>query len=311
MSKVYFVNGFMDAGKTTFIQTLIEEAYFKIDKTTLLVVCEDGDVEYDDYLMDNLNVQIRYIEDPKDFNAEHLAAIESEVKPARTIIEYNGMWSNQQLDLPWYWDDIMHILIIDGATFEMYSKNMKAQLSEKIKESYMAVVNNCDSVMDKLANFRRNIRAANPNINVVFRDKEGEELNIRFDEDLPYNINDEVINIVDDQFSTFYIDSMENPDRYVGKRVKFIAQVKKPSDGRKGVFLATRQVMTCCINDLSLFGIICDFDGADYIEENSWVEIEGTIQKEFFEKYNVEAPICNVSRVKACSKPEKEIIDVI
>ena len=43
---VYFVNGMLESGKTEFINFTIEEDYFKIDETTLIIACEEGISEY-------------------------------------------------------------------------------------------------------------------------------------------------------------------------------------------------------------------------------------------------------------------------
>ena len=44
---VYLVSGFMDSGKTTLIEDTLYNQGFAEEGRTLLICCEDGDVEYD------------------------------------------------------------------------------------------------------------------------------------------------------------------------------------------------------------------------------------------------------------------------
>ena len=44
---VYLFTGFLDSGKTTFIQEVMEEEEFNEGERTLLLLCEEGEVEYD------------------------------------------------------------------------------------------------------------------------------------------------------------------------------------------------------------------------------------------------------------------------
>ncbi len=311
MGRVYFVNGFLGAGKTHFIQDLLEEDYFKIDGKTLLILCEEGEAEYDDYLMEHLGVEIRRIEDEEDFNPDNLAKIEKEVKPKRVIVEFNGMWMRKDLSFPRYWDDIMEIAVIDTRTFELYSQNMKSLLSEQVRNAYLAIFNNAGEDDKKLASYRRNVKAVNPSLNIVFKNEEGDDIVLRFEDELPYDIKAPVIDIKDDAFSVFYLDSMENPDRYIGKRIKFLANVMKTKDENSRAFLGGRMAMTCCEADLSLFGVICDYPGTKELINGSWAEITGTLTMENFKKYDTDMPVCHVEELNITGKPKKEIIDVM
>lgn len=107
MARIYFINGFMDAGKTTFIKELLGQDYFQITGETLLIECEEGDEEYPKIFLEEHHVEKVSIDNEEDFNPEYLAEIEKEYKPKRVIIEYNGMWNRKDLEFPWYWEDIV------------------------------------------------------------------------------------------------------------------------------------------------------------------------------------------------------------
>lgn len=310
MGKVYFVNGFLEAGKTSFIQDLIDETYFKIKGLTLIVACEEGDEEYDDYLLEKSGCIVRYIEEEEDFLSK-IKEYEEALKPERIIVEFNGMWNRKDLVMPWDSADITEIAIIDARTFELYAANMKSLLSEQVRNAYMAVLKRCDGFEEKLPYFRRNLKAVNTGLNIVFKDNDGEDINIRFEDDLPYDLSADVVDVDHDAFSVFYLDSLENLDRYLGKRVRFTAKVIKPKGKTRESFLAGRYAMTCCENDLSLFGIICDYDDTDNLKADTWVSVTGVVDKEFMDKYNVEFPICKVKELSPADKPAREIISVM
>ena len=311
MGKVYFVNGFLDAGKTTFIQDLLEEDYFEIKGKTLLIQCEEGEVEYDDYLLNHLKVTVKKIENEEDFDTEHIVEFEKEVMPERIIVEFNGMWNRKNLVFPEHWDDIMEIVIIDASTFEIFAANMKSFMSEHVRKAYLTIFNNCDDVMDKMASYRRSVKAVNPSLNIVCKDKHGEDILQKFEDDLPYSLDDEVIDVRDDKFSVFYLDSLDNLVRYLGKKIVFTAQIMKAKEEGKDIFLAGRFAMTCCEQDISLFGIICHYNGTDSVENDDWVEITGTVDKEYVKQYDVEFPVCIVESIRPCDKPKREVISVI
>ena len=44
---VFVINGFLEAGKTQFITNTLQQDYFQADGTTVLILCEEGDTEYD------------------------------------------------------------------------------------------------------------------------------------------------------------------------------------------------------------------------------------------------------------------------
>ena len=93
MATVYFINGFLEAGKTTFIKDLLRKDYFQIDGRTLLLVCEEGDTEYDVDELEAAKTEIESLSDPEDFNEGHLTYIEKKYRPERIIVEFNGMWN--------------------------------------------------------------------------------------------------------------------------------------------------------------------------------------------------------------------------
>ena len=69
---VYLFTGFLEAGKTKFIQETLEDKRFNTGEKTLLLVCEEGIEEYspDQFAADG--VQIRTLESEADLTEDNL-----------------------------------------------------------------------------------------------------------------------------------------------------------------------------------------------------------------------------------------------
>ncbi|MDE5867053.1 MAG: GTPase, partial [Lachnospiraceae bacterium] len=93
MKPVYVINGFLESGKTEFISYTIAQPYFQIRGKTLLILCEEGEIEYDEVLLQKSRTVVELIDEEENFNASHLIELEKKHKPERIIIEYNGMWN--------------------------------------------------------------------------------------------------------------------------------------------------------------------------------------------------------------------------
>ena len=167
------INGFLESGKTEFISFTLGQPYFKIKGKTLLILCEEGEIEYDKELLAISRTVVELIEEEEDFSVENLTALEKKHKPARIIIEYNGMWNYREMKLPKSWKIEQQITTIDGSTFPMYYNNMRSLLAEQVKASEMVIVNRCDGIED-LGTYRRNLKAINPSADVIFETSEGE-----------------------------------------------------------------------------------------------------------------------------------------
>ena len=227
MKPVYMINGFLESGKTEFICFTLSQPYFQVKGKTLLLLCEEGEVEYEEELLKKSRTVVEVIENEEDFNPNHLTELEKKHKPERIIVEFNGMWNYKNVKLPWYWKIEQQITTIDGSTFPMYYTNMRSLLAEMIRKSEMIICNRCDDVKEELNTYKRNIKAVNPSADVIFEDANG-EINEIFEEDLPYDLNQEVIVLDNKGYGIWYLDSMDHLERYVGKKIQFTALVLKP-----------------------------------------------------------------------------------
>lgn len=306
MKPVYAINGFLDSGKTEFISFTLAQPYFQIKGKTLIILCEEGEKEYDEKLLEKSRAVVELIEDEADFNPAHLSELERKHKPERIIIEYNGMWNYKEMKLPWSWRIDQQITIIDGSTFPMYYTNMKSLLAEQIRKSEMIIFNRCDGIED-LGSYKRNIKAVNPSADVIFEGSEG-EIDEIFEEDLPYDLSKDVIELDNEGYGIWYLDSMDHLERYIGKTLQFTAMVLKPDKFPKGYFVPGRMAMTCCAEDMAFLGYACEYSGVDELKQKEWVKVTATVSKEYWADYKGEGPILHAVSVEKTKAPKDEVI---
>ncbi len=307
MKPVYLINGFLESGKTSFIRFTIQQPYFQIKGKTLLLLCEEGEEEYDEKILKQSNTIVHVVEEEEDFDAVKLVALEKKYDVERIIIEYNGMWNMKDLALPFHWNLEQQITCIDASTFPTYYNNMKSMVAEMIRKSELIIFNRCDTVMDNLATYRRNIKAVNASADVIFENKEG-EINEIFEEDLPYDLKADRIELDDNTYGIWYMDMMDHAERYFNKTIVFTAMVMKPPRFPKGAFVPGRMAMTCCAEDMTFLGYVCKYDKADTVKDRSWVRVEVSVKVEFWKDYKGEGPVLYASKVEPAEKPKQEVI---
>lgn len=309
MKPVYVINGFLESGKTEFICYTLGQPYFQIKGRTLLIICEEGEIEYEDKLLKKSRTDIVVIDDEEDFNTSHLIELEKKYKPERIIIEYNGMWNFKNMKLPFHWTIEQQITTIDASTFPMYFTNMKSLLAEMLRKSEMIIFNRCDNVED-LSTYKRNVKAINPKADIIFEDSEG-EVNQIFEDDLPYNLNDPIIELDNEGYGIWYLDSMDNLERYINKTVQFTAMVLKPKGFPAGYFVPGRMAMTCCAEDMAFLGYACEYDKADKLTDKQWVKVTAKVAKEYFADYGGEGPVLKAVSVEQTKAPREEVISFV
>ncbi len=306
MKPVYMINGFLESGKTEFICYTLEQPYFQIKGRTLLIVCEEGEEEYDERLLKMSHTDMVLIEDEEDFNPSHLIELEKKYKPERIIVEYNGMWNFKNMKLPFHWTLEQQITIIDASTFPMYFTNMKSLLAEMLRKSEMIIFNRCDSEED-LSVYKRNVKAINQKADIVFENAEG-EINQIFEDDLPYRLDAPIIELDNEGYGIWYLDSLDNLERYIGKTIQFVAMVLKPDGFPKDYFVPGRMAMTCCAEDMAFLGFACEYDKADKLRDKQWVKVTARVAKEYFADYGGEGPVLKAISVELSKAPKEEII---
>ncbi len=308
LKPVYIINGFLDAGKTDFFRYTIAQPYFRTKGKTLLIVCEEGENDYEDKLLKSTNTVVEYIEDEEDFNPDALVALDARHNPERILIEYNGMWNFKNMRLPVMWNLEQQITVIDASSFELYFSNMKSLLAEQIRNSDLILFNRCDGLVESLPVYKRNVKAINQKADIIFEDMNG-EVDVTLDEDLPFDLNQDPIELNNYGYGMFYLDALDHVDRYEGKSVRFKGMVLKPPEFPENRFVPGRMAMTCCAQDMQFLGFACEFDGTPDLVEKDWVEVTARVVKQFVPEYKGEGPVLVATEVKPASEPENPVID--
>lgn len=303
------INGFLESGKTEFITFTLDQPYFQIKGKTLIILCEEGENEYDERLLAKSRAVVELIEEEEEFTPSKLIELEKKHKPERIIIEYNGMWNFKNVKLPWHWKVEQQITTIDASTFPMYYTNMRSLLAEMVRKSEMIIFNRCDGIED-LNVYKRNIKAVNPSADIIFEDANG-EIDEIFEEDLPYDLNAETIVLDNQGYGIWYLDSMDHLERYIGKKLQFEAMVLKPEDFPEGYFVPGRMAMTCCADDMAFLGYACEFAGAGALKQKEWVKVTATVSKEYWEDYKGEGPVLHAISVEKTMAPKDEVISFV
>ncbi len=310
MKPVYVINGFLESGKTEFIQYTLSQPYFVTKGLTLLILCEEGEIEYDEKLLRQTHAVKEVIDEENEFTPACLSELERKYKPERIIIEYNGMWNYKNMKLPRNWFIEQQITTIDASTFPVYFNNMKSLLAEMVRKSEMIIFNRCDSVKDELSSYKRNIKAINQKAEIIFEDSQG-EVNEMLEEDLPYDLKAEVIILKNPGYGFWYLDALDHLDRYIGKKVQFVGMVLHPNNFPKGYFVPGRMAMTCCADDMAFLGFACQYDKADELKPKQWVMVKAEVRKEFFADYRGEGPVLHAISVEPTKAPKEEIISFV
>ena len=308
MIPVYFINGFLESGKTEFINFTIEEDYFKIDELTLIIACEEGEKEYEPEALEGGNAVLELLDGESAFTLKNLSALAAKHNPERIIIEYNGMWNPKDILLPQDWVMEEQITLIDATTFAMYYANMKSRIAEMVRNADVVVFNRCDNIaLDELQSFRRSVRAINSFADIVFENAYGEmELG---EEELPYDLESDIIVLDEDTYAIWYMDAMERMDRYHGKTVQFLAMVMHQEDFPEGWLIPGRVAMVCCEDDVAFLGFPCKWDGAP-LAEGQWVTMTAVMKEEYWFEYEGEGPVLYGVSAEPAEAPAKVMIDI-
>ena len=304
---IFLINGQLDSGKTRFISETIEMGQFDDAKKKLLIVWEEGEEEYDQQMLKDKEIDMVVLE-KEEFTEEKLTELDKQYDPWLVIVEYNGMWDPAlifQTSKPRGWQIYQSITLFDALSFKNQWNNMKSILAETVKYSDMVIFNRCRTSMD-LGSYRRSMRALSPAVQIIFEDEKGEQVAIS--EQLPYDINSDVIEIDDADYGIWYMDVSERPEVYQGKTVKFKGQVLKNKYFKDKNFVPGRQVMTCCAADLQFIGYISYYDHISSLENKQWVTVTATIKYEFQMAYKKKGPVLYVSEVVPAEAPQEEMV---
>ena len=304
---MYVFTGFLEAGKTKFIQETLEDPRFNSGEKTLLLVMEEGEEEYDLSAYPSQNV---YVETPdyEELSPDFLENLRKKHNAERVVAELNGMHlaADFYMKTPDSWVIAQEVMFADAQTFQGYNANMRQLVVDKLAGAELVVFNRMTPGCDIMP-FHKIARAVNRKIDIMYEYTDGTS---QFDEivdPLPFDINASVIEIKDEDYALFYRDITEEPKKYDGKTVSFKGQVARLRREKEGMFAPGRFVMTCCEADITFMGLPCKFIGSDGLKPRSWVQVKAKVTVQRHPLYKGQGPILTALSVSPASAAAQEV----
>ena len=303
---VYLVAGFLDSGKTDFINGILEDG-FANGQRTLLICCEEGELEYNPAALKDVTVVT--VEDEADLTCSFLKECEKKYKPKQVLIEYNGMWKLSRLYedvLPANWVLYQIMTFVEAATFELYAKNMGQLMMEKIINADLLVFNRCNEEL-RTALRKRNLRMVNRRADIFLENEDGTSEDYANDDTPPFDMDQEIIDIPDDDYGIWFVDVMDRPERYQGKLVH-MKMVMCHSAQYPGVDCPGRFAMVCCEDDITFLGLIARGEGLDKFKNHDWIEVTARMGITEHKAYDGAGPVMDVISIAPCEQPATEVV---
>lgn len=306
---VYLFVGFLESGKTQFVQQTLSDPRFNAGEKTLLLVFEEGIEEYDPSQFSGKNVTIEYIDDFESVSRDDLLVMQKKSNAQRVVVEYNGMLMISELlkKLPENWAVYQCMMSADATTFLNYNANMRSLVVDKLNSCEMIAFNRVRKGVDDINEFHKIVRGSSRRADIIYEYTDG---TIDFDDiedPLPFDVEADVIVIEDEDYALFYRDLMEDMKKYDGKTVKFKAIVAREDKMGKEIFAAGRHVMTCCVEDITYAAIVCSYRNAALINTGEWLNVTGKISVKFNRLYGRKGPVINVEEIAKTSEPKERV----
>ena len=309
---VYLFTGFLDAGKTTFIQSTLEDKRFNEGQRTLLIRCEEGEEEYDSTAFSGKNVFLRDVENEEDLTEDRLADWLRETRSERVMIECNGMWQMQSVfdSLPDDWIIAQEICFAEAGSIAAYNANMRNLVFDKFKTCNVMVFNRCADTTDTDA-LHKIVRQANRRCNIFYEYPDGRSVPDEKEDPLPFDIHAPVITIEDRDYAYFFADLMENPKNYDKKTVEFLAMCPDPGNDRQmpdGMFIAGRPLMNCCAADTQMAGLPCYFTKEQKKPaKDAWIRLKAKIRVQRNSMFSGKVPLLDLISYTPAEEPEEPV----
>lgn len=306
---VYLFTGFLESGKTKFMQETMEDKRFHKGERTLLLVCEEGPEEYELGKMPTKGVTIKVIDDAEKLTEENLLAYQKEAKATRVMIEYNGMW---QLDalyeaMPEDWLIAQIMTFFDAGTFQNYNANMRSLVVDKIVDADLVVFNRMKQGQDNMP-LHKIVRAVSRRVEIAYEYISGKVVYDDIVDPLPFDVKAGLIKVEDDDFALWYRDCTENLDTYSNKKITFKGLVAINKQFDKNTFAVGRHIMTCCVDDITYGGVICRCKEPHNLKNGEWVIVTAQISVEFNKIYKSKGPVLDIISVEPAKEPENTVV---
>lgn len=307
---VYLFTGFLDSGKTTFIQETLEDSAFNDGEKALLIICEEGEEEYNPGKFAFHNVEVVYIDDEEDFTYSRLDEMATKSFAEKIVIEYNGMWLLDTLynNMPENWIVYQEMHFADSRNYEQYNLNMRQLVYDKLKSAGSVIFKHMEKDADRMP-FHKIVRQANRKCDIIYESDSGEIELDNIEDPLPFDLEAPVIRIEDKDYAMWYADINENEGKYYGKTVKLKGRTLLGGGLKDDEFVIGRHIMTCCVDDIQFGGLVAKYEPAFFpkLVHGGWAVMTAEIAEEYNDMYGSNGPVFHVKEILLTQPPEEEL----
>lgn len=305
---VYLFLGFLSSGKTKFIQETLEDARFDTGERTLLLVCEEGEEEYDESRFKVQNVEIAYVEGKEELTEEKLASLQLLYGATRVLVEYNGMWLLEDFfaAMPEGWMINQVMSFFDSTSVLTYNANMRQLVFDKMQNTQLIVFNRFEESTDKME-LHKLVRGITRRADIVYEREDGKAEYDDIEDPLPFDTNAPVIEVADRDYAFFYRDLTENLQAYVGKTVRFKGIVASDARLPKNNVVIGRHIMTCCEADIEYSGVALVLPEEMKVQTRDWIEVTAKIEFKKHYVYKGKGPVLTATKAEKCDAPEEQL----
>lgn len=305
---VYLFLGFLESGKTKFIQETFEDPRFDDrQERTLLLVLEEGEEEYDPSRFAVENYAIETLQQ-EELSLASLTALVKKHRPERVVVEYNGMLTLDKFfeAMPDGWMIAQVMTFFDSNSFFAYNKNMRQLVFDKVQYADMVVFNRFKGEFSK-EEFHKVIRAVSRRPGIVYEYLGGRAEYDEIVDPLPFDLDAPIIEIEDKDYAFFYRDLVEDMQKYDGKVVRFKGMVATDRRMKRGTIVVGRHIMTCCEADITYSGLVCLHASALPLRTRDWVTVTAKIGIAFNSVYGQEGPVLKATALDYAPPPAQEV----
>ena len=305
---VYVFTGFLESGKTKFVQNALEDKRFSNGERTLLLVCEEGIEEYDLSRIPQDSYTMQVIEDISDLNPENLQKLLDDCAAERVVIEYNGMWQLKDLfeNMPDDWGVYQLVTVVDASTFPQYNANLRSLVVDKLSMCELVYFNRVEKDTDTQA-LHQIVRGISRRNDIYYEYTDGNTVFDDIEDPLPFDVEAAHIDIEDRDFALWFRDLTEDPEKYDGKEVCFKGLAVKNNTFPKHIFAIGRHIMTCCVEDIQYCWIAADYNQPFTPGKDCWVQITGTMGVQKQRLRGTKAPVMHVTALTKTDPPEQTV----
>ena len=303
---VYLFTGFLESGKTTFVQSVLSDERFQKEEKTLLLVCEEGEVEYDTSSVKG-RVTVEVLDDPDALSADLLIALADRHGCERVLIEYNGMWQLSALydALPDGWQVVQEYAFFDARAMEGYNRNLRSLVVDKLQSCDLAVFNRAHAV-DPMT-LHKLVRGVSRRCDIIYEYADGTLIPDEVEDPLPFDKEAELIEVADRDYALFYRDLAEEMQDYESKRVRFLGKVILDDTLPPDSFFIGRPLMTCCADDIRFAPMVCEKKGGALPPDGEYLSLVATIKLQFHPAYGRKGPVLQYESGEIAPAPDPEV----